>query len=340
MGISLLKKSKQGLVTAVATVALSFSSGIWASDNAEPNWYLHFDVKGLQSSALAKDNQPDDQKFKRFIGLMLGKDSINHLEFATAYGFSEDNKVVKLTGPFKNQRSAILQQWLVLGFDDKAQAGGVDIYQNTVEDIVHRVRKLAKAQGLIDDETDLEFSDDDREKAQSIVYAAMKSDNAIILSDNLAEIKRQLAVEQSLPELSSGSMFEVIVDVKKALMHGGINLEEMNDKALQFESISAKQLSQLSVSYAEKAGYSTLQLGLKADTEEVANNIKAIVKGIIAMKRFSISDPQVADLLNNIRFEQSGGDLLVTVSGPIDAFRQLTDDKKEKSVSMLSNTND
>lgn len=322
-------KRLSGLLTSLFAITVTLSSNVWSNDNKVPDWYLHLNVKGMQQSALVQHQPSDHQQAKQFINLLLGKDAIEQLNDVTAFGFGEERKVVRLKGNFENHKNNIVNQWQILGLTSNESHNKVEIYHNTANDILKRFHALAKAKGLIDPEDEFEVSEQDKQsKTPTVLYTAIASSQHVLVSDHLGELKHQLTQTTALPKQNPDSMFEVIVDVKKALLHGGVNIDGLEQSNFQFESISAKQLSQASVSYSEQGDYSTLQLGLSADTQEVANNIKAIAKGIIALKRFSNTDPAVNHLLNNIRFEQSGGELLMTVSGSVEAFKRLKDDRK------------
>lgn len=308
-------------------ISMSFGIfGVYASE-ATPNWYLNFDVQGLRNSEIIKQKSPDERKALKLMDLLMGKSSAKLIEHASAFGFSENEKILILSGKFQSQQSAILQQWQRLGFESKSSYQGTAVYQSLAYQALVEYKKLAEQEGLIGDDQEIDISPDDKDQ-QTIVYAAFNGQNQVIFSDSQNTLQRQLSDKATALKSNNDSIFEVIVDVKKALLHGGVNLDEMEQDSVKFESISAKQLSQFSVSYSEQGNYSSLQLGLKADTQDVANSIKAIVQGIVAMKRLSTSDAQVIDLLNNIRFEQSGGDLLMTVAGSADAFIKLTDDRE------------
>ncbi|WMS87023.1 hypothetical protein [Pleionea litopenaei] len=319
--VSVLKQASKWATAAVLSWSMISVSAEQKSNT--PDWYLNFDVAGLRSSEIMQHKADDQKKAEQLIDLLLGEASAKSVQRAYAFGYVEEHKVLILQGAFKSHANEIKQRWEALGFA-QVEAAPAGIYKVEAKKAIERFASMAKAKGLVDGDSDIQIDDKSSSEGPKFIYSTMLGEQHLVFSDDLTLLQMQQAA--TLPKMDGSSIFEVVVDVKKALVHGGVNIDDLNQANYQFESISAQQLSQVSVSYQEEGEYSKLQLGLKADTEEVANNIRSIAQGIIALKRLGTRDPVVLDVLNNIRFDQSGGDLLVTLAGPIASLKRLTDD--------------
>ncbi|NVJ51312.1 MAG: hypothetical protein HWE13_07840 [Gammaproteobacteria bacterium] len=321
--LSTIRYSLVGLITLSATWLGAETA---APSAAQPDWYFNFDVKSMRSSEIIKRKAVDEREAEKVLALLLGEKTAQAVHRAYAFGYADERKMLILEGDLAVHRSEILSQWEKIGFTPKTTIKQTEILTAEVNQSIDRIRAMAQKDGLLTAEENAKISISASEnKTPKDVFIALTKQGQIIFSDQLTMLEQQLTQPIAM-SAQSGAIFEVVVDVKKAMVHGGVNIDKLNASNYQFESLSAKQLSQVSVAYHEEGQYSILQLGLQADSEAVATNIRAIVGGILAMKRLGTKDPVVVDLLNNIRFEQSGGELLVTLAGSTESFWRLTDD--------------
>lgn len=304
-------------------------AAISSAETNESDWYLHLDVNGFHSSLLHKNTDAESRDGIKVIKLLFGENIYNKIDFATAYGSmkqEDGDKTLFIQGEFTDSKEQVLQRWQKLGFAKLNQAAKLTTYQANLKELVKNLYQDAKKAGLTDPDSDFEVSEIDAKDIDKLVYATFTPKNNIVFSNSEAQIEAWAKGEVNQVASDEQGLFEVVVDIQEAIMHAGINIDEQA-QALNFESISAKQLSQVSLSYNESGPDSELQLGLTAETTTTANKIKAIVKGLVALKSLTVNDPMIANLLSNIRYEQNAGELRVIMSGSVDAFRALIESK-------------
>ncbi len=334
---------KQNLQKALGYLALSATlfSGHAVADmsktetvTAQEDWYLHLDVQALRNSALAihvaNKEASETNLFKAFLDEEI-IDSVRYISFR-GYLNQDDNKVMLVEGAFdsKNNRTTLASKLADLGFDVSSIENGT-IYQSDTKSIIEHLRSVsqqvakqypedAELQSMAKDmQVKIDFEDKDNKP----VYLAFKSPTVIVASDNSQSVKHWLNTESQWTPTIQSNVFEVVVDVQKSLAHGGVNLnKESND--FQFESISAKQLSQVSGKYSENDGMVDIQVGLKTDSYDTATQIEAIVKGLLALKVLSNSNPEITRLLSNVQIERGHDSLTVSLSGPVESFKSLS----------------
>ncbi len=316
------------VLTLTTSILLQVPSAL--ANNSDHDWYLHMDIQGMKNSAIVQRENADSKDVIAVAKLLFGEKTYELLQSATAFGNIENDskrKVLLINGDFSN-REQLLAHWKTLGLNNGDTINQHQVYQIKVGDLFKNLHAAAKESGLIKskEEKDIDVVID-KPEAKAPIYVALQSTDTVIVSDEMSQVEKWLNKNPSESKVNTDGMFEVVVDVQKAMMHAGVNLDDETNN-INFESISAKQLSQVSVSYKENKAESTLQLGLKAESIEVASQIKMIVQGLIALKSLSNKNPEVAYLLSSIRMDQNGGDLLVTVSGSINAFKQLIEHTK------------
>ncbi|TQV84358.1 hypothetical protein [Aliikangiella coralliicola] len=315
-----------GLVIAASChISTSFAEIGQPSD-----WYLHLDVNGLQKSVLSQQVDVDSKKGIKFLKLLFGEQVFNKVEFITAFGNANQkkrDKALLVQGDFTVNKKQIRERLQQLGLTKSSEINQQAIHHGTLKKVLTNLHADAKKAGLIESDKDIKIKElTEKSEFKESVYAAFTHDDNIIFSNNISEIESLLQDKKASPAETQPGIFKVVVDIQKAMLHAGINLDE-EAQAFNFESISAKQLSQVSVSYNENDMDSELQLGLSAETTETATKIKSIVQGLVALKSLTVKNPAITNLLANIRFEQDAGELKVIMSGSVEAFKALLNGK-------------
>ena len=317
-------KTILGLVILAASQIVSATS----TTNDSSDWYLQLDLNGIKSSAFSNGIEQERKKSIEFLHTLFSEQVIDEIRHITAYGNiqkSGKKRTMIIDGNFAPYKQQIGQKWQQLGLEDKKESGEQTIYQGQAREVFKKLFQEAKKSGFVDKDADKKIERlDERPGLDKTVYAVFTPNSKIAIGDDLAEIEALLLGKKQVPGNSQAGLFEVVVDVQKAMMHAGVNLDE-EAQMFSFESISAKQLSQVSVSYNEDNMYSELQLGLSAETTETANKIKSVVQGLIALKSLTVKSTIVKDLLSSVRFEQSAGELRVIMAGSVDSFKALID---------------
>lgn len=321
---------KRVLTLSLVTTAQFQSSFIDANEQAEaiekPNFYVHMDIKALSASHLGDILFQQKSDGFALLNEVLGEDFVEQINYLSVQGNlqNDKSKLVLIEGDFSKNQDLITDKWQALGLTHKTQFNHNTIYSGQLKRIILKIKeaqdKLEQQNG--EENIDFDIHIESSQENEHILYSTFKTSNVIIISDNLASIKLWLSDEKQWQPSKQSNAFEVVVDIKKSLLHGAVNLDEMSDE-FQFESISAQQLTQVSATYNENNGDIELQLGLETTDDETANQIKSVVYGLIALKMLSNNDPLVNSLLSTVQLEQDAGNLLLNLSGSIESFQAL-----------------
>lgn len=318
------------LTVSLAATAQFQSIDAYASEQAaqkeQSDWYLHMDVKAFQNSSLADKFASEKADGLLFINTVLGEKLVEQINFITVQGNVNDdkNKVLLVQGDFSEDTSLLLNKWKELGFTNKTKFKENTIYSGDLKQLVLAIKETKdKLKQVSDEEKEAAMIIiESKEELDKVVYSAFKDEDTIVMSDNLASVKKWLDENKSWNPSKQSNVFEVVVDIEKSLLHGGVNLDEASQN-YQFESISAKQLSQVSATYNESNGYAEIQVGLETADSNTADRIKSVVYGLIALKTLSTQNTAVTNLLSTIQIEQDAGNLVARLNGPIESFQAL-----------------
>jgi len=328
-----MNKWFKGDLVASLVVSSQFQTDVFASEAslqaAQPDWYFQLDVNALKNSSLAAKVAAEKADAFGLLTAVVGEKLINDVNYVMVQGSAEENedKMVLLKGDFLRHQSVLIDKWKELGLTNKTSFNGQTIYHGPLKDLVLKIKETHDKMPVnIDDEqVEIEISKaGDFDDIDNTVYTALRADNSIIMSDKLANVKYWLSDDTEWKPSEQGGVFEVVVDIEKSLVHGGVNIDEASEN-FQFESISAKQLSQVSVTYSEDASDAEVQIGLRAEDMETASKIKSVAHGLIALMTLSNSDREINSILASIQFEQDGENLLFKVTGPIETLKTLLD---------------
>jgi len=295
-----------------------------------PDWYVHVDLKALKQSFLMKQATVNDQQLPVMINEIVGKRLNDNAEFLSFRGFMDETKgqVVLLKGNFSEPSVKKELQELIADIGFRPLGNGVyRAEEKDFEAFAIKTKDRLRAKKLVtitDDESmeiDVELTKE-RESKVKEVFAGFQSDNVLVFSNRQAQIKHYLASQSEWNPTSQSQVFEVVVDVQKSLMHGGVNIDE-SAQNFEFESISAKQLSQVSGTYKEREGMIDIEVGLQTDSLETAGKIEAVAKGLIALKMLSGSSQELNQLLSSIVFEREVDSLKILLSGPVESFEAI-----------------
>lgn len=294
-----------------------------ATNMTASDWYLHMDVNALKQSVIgqkiAEEKSEEISRIKKVLGSEL-VDKVNYLTIQGGVSHSKP-KIMLVQGDFVE--TALQQRLVKIGFELTEGLADKKIYSAKIKRLLLTVGEAVdKYDNLSQEEKKNLAKLDDAEELEKIVYASVSSANSLLISDSIETLKQWVENSPEQSAKQQTGVFEVVVDIENALLHGGVNIDNASE-AINFESISAEKLSQVSVTYNEVSGEAQLQLGLKSSSTQTATQIKSVVQGLVALKMLSESDPVIVDLLSSIQFEQNAGDLVVILSGPIDSFKAI-----------------
>jgi len=325
---SLYMKFLKPILTSAAVLSLAFSGTVQAGFE-QANWYLQVDMPAYNGSELSKKLVNEAGEEPGIILAIMGKDIAEQAKTVVLYGteLEEDGLSVLVEGKFAANKNAIVKFWQESGLTESKKVNGTAIYSGIYEPKElekHNTATTVDEDGNVvegSNKVNINFDKDNDTK----VYASIYSDSLIVMSKSAQEVESWLNNQYKWQPDAQQGVFKVVVDIEKALMHGGINLDEAQE-AIQFESISAKQLVQVSAKYQEFDNQAELQVGLQTKDFETANQIKSVVNGLIALQMLASEDQDMKNLLANLRIEHNGENILLTLAGPIDNFNRVLND--------------
>jgi hypothetical protein len=318
-----LKKTIASL--SLASLGLISSLAI-ASDSKPANWYVNIDVQQFQNSELSKHINIDDGEEVDVLSKILGQSVADKTKSITLYGSGDPDKgaTAVAQGDYDGRYNAIVENFQALGLTNKATSKYGVIYHGKLskEEFEKRFKQ---------DEIDIELdSKNESEEKPQITYASVKDNRYIVVSKSQAEVEAWLAGSQTWPSNANGAMFEVVVDVQQALLHGGVNLNAVND--IEFESISAKQIKQVSVQYSETNQIVDVEVGLESHTVQTANQVAAVIRGLVALQSLASDNKDLKQLASSLQVNQTGEKITLRLSGTAENFKNvLKDDEQDAS---------
>ncbi|WP_196137655.1 hypothetical protein [Aliikangiella sp. G2MR2-5] len=327
-----MKKQWVKIIGCALFVAALHSNGVGAAQLPDSDWYLHVDIASLKNSQLREkisiESQDGVAEGLNVANQLLGKSFVNNTRYLTAWGDIKDkgDKSIFVQGSYAGKQSEIVENWKKLGLTKEINFDNTIIYHGFLNEISLREETASNVKRSEGSATDSQLVVDSSAKQKDLreveLFAAFLSESEVIVSLREEVIKQWLRGDYTWKPQSQGNLFEIVVDVEKSMMHGGVNLEE-GAQSLNFESISAEKLKQVSGSYRENGSHLEFQLGLKAADMQSANKILAVVNGVLALKVLAENDPVALNLLNSIQISQDAESLLMKISGPVESFKAL-----------------
>jgi hypothetical protein len=115
----------------------------------------------------------------------------------------------------------------------------------------------------------------------------------------------------------------LVMQADRALLQGGANTSA--EIAGKWDSSVLKNVDAVALVVAENQGGLQIDAQLVANSAEVAMSVRNIVEGLVALKALSDSEGVVGDVLRNVRFENDGSVLHVSVPVAADQVEALKD---------------
>jgi hypothetical protein len=318
-------------IASFSLVSLGLISTLAMADDAKPaNWYVNIDVQQFQNSELSKHINIDDGKEVDVLSKILGQSVANKTKSITVYGSGDTNESATAVaqGDYAGRYNAIVENFQALGLTSKVTSKYGVIYHGLLskEELEKRFKQ---------DEIDVELDDEEgSEEKPQITYAGVKDSRYIVVSKSQADVEAWLAGSQTWPANANGAMFEVVVDVQQALLHGGVNLNAVND--IEFESISAKQIKQVSVQYSETNQIIDVEIGLESHTVQTANQVTAVIRGLVALQSLASDNKDLKQLAGNLQVNQHGEKITLKLSGTAENFKNVLKDSDDQDASETS----
>ncbi|NVJ59511.1 MAG: hypothetical protein HWE27_03930 [Gammaproteobacteria bacterium] len=300
-----------------------------SQQSAQDDWYLHMDIAALRKSLLGKKLESEQSDGQKIIDEFFGKELSERVEYISVRGQldKDDTKTLLIQGKFDEPalQKLLHSKMKDIGFKTLSNSKVLKAEEKDIEQYVERTIKTLEEKKLINSEdgekVNITIDKDDNDI--STIYLGYKSNNILVFSESAAVVEQWLTSSKQWQPQNNSQVFEVVVDIQKSLMHGGVNIDS-DSQNFEFESISASQLSQLSATYSENNGNIDIEVGLKTDSYETASQIEAVVRGLVALKMLSSAAPEANQLLRSMIFERNNDSLRLVLSGPIQSFEALS----------------
>ena len=298
-------KKLNKLIIVLVTMLLSVQSN--AVGMKEASWYLNLDVHQLTNN--------------EFVKYMHGKSENNdfdikqipkEIDSIIMYGDSRgsDDATVVINGDFS--QFSIYDFALDLIYKEEENAAKF-ITEKTVSHSNHDIQVLT-----IKDEK----KTNDESKTKDIYFAAINNDMSVV-GLNLDEVKSWIDNNYSVDDLSSGSIFSVLVNVESALAHMGMNLDKNSD---MLHSEIFKKVSEVSASVREVNDDMVLEVALTAVDAATATQLEQIISGLIAMNNLSGANDENqlhAMFMQNLNIEKNGNVIVINTFVSMDELKNM-----------------
>ena len=314
-------KFKQLAVAAGLFLAVSPLTS--AQSIQESDWYVQLDIQSLQNSQLRESVKPEANEGISIAESLLGEGFVKNTQYLTAFGDIKENnrKTVMARGNYAQSKTDLVKRFADLGLNEVSQIGGVEVYSGMLNELDIEHNSTTSVTTSKDSKVTV-IKIQENSPSKFYLNAAFLNDSTLVVSPDKEELSKVISNGTNWNPEKADSLFEVVVDVEKAIVHGGVNVDEASE-VVNFESISAKKLKQVSASYREFSGHVEVQVGLLAADTSTATKILSVVQGLLALKVLSENDPVVLNLLNGIQFEQNAESLRLVLSGPVESFKLL-----------------
>ena len=116
----------------------------------------------------------------------------------------------------------------------------------------------------------------------------------------------------------------VVLQADRALLQGGANTEA--EIGGEWDSSVLKNVDAVALVIAEDFGGLQISAQLTASTPEIADSVRNIVEGVVALKALDESDSDLGTILRQVRFESDGATLHMNVpltAAQIDVLKDL-----------------
>ncbi|MFK8010555.1 MAG: hypothetical protein AB8B80_00845 [Marinicellaceae bacterium] len=171
----------------------------------------------------------------------------------------------------------------------------------------------------------LEVDEEEGREGKKIkeVYFSKVNNQLSVISFQLNEVKNWLDNTYDGHSINNGELFSVVVDVKSALAHMGMNIDK-NTHMMQSEIF--QKVTQASFSISEVNSDMVLDVALTTTDEATAKQIEQIINGLVAMANLSGANDEnelQSAAMQNINIERKGTDILIS------SYVSIEDLKKE-----------
>jgi len=273
----------------------------------EATWYLTVDVNQVVNNELFKHlhSHPNE--------MSLNIEKIpKEIDTITMYGDSRgsDDATAVLKGDFS--QFSVYDFALNFIYHKKDNAAKLAT-ESTI--------RYASQDILVLEVKDENKSDDDRRNKE--IYFSAINDEISVVSLNLNEVKNWIDNVYSPIDINNGSIFSVLVNVRSALAHMGMNLEK-NSHMMHSEIF--KKVTEVSASVTEANDDIVIEVALTAADSATATQIEQVISGLIAMNNLSGAndDNQLhAIFMQNLTITKDDNAIMISTFAPIDELKNI-----------------
>ena len=271
-------------VSVLLTVGPAFGGQLLKNQvGAGANWVAHLDFEQLVKSQLG-----------RLIRAELAKEGLEEQlqGFQTIFSFHpiDDIRDVTIYGNGSDREKAVA---LFQGNFDKDKLVALVRMNPEYKEIKHGD---AVVHSWVDENKKDPNGPDQR------MYGCAYKDNMVVLGAGLEAVKKAVDVLRgSAPSASRGAFKQAALNAQGAFLQVAANA--VNDLAdHQNEAALLEQTDELGGAIGEHDGKFYVNLSLRAESEEVAQNVKKMLEGIIAFLTLAGSEqPTLAELANKLK---------------------------------------
>jgi len=326
-----MNRNSVAFIYMVVGLLLMMSHAI-ATIQPKADWYLHVNLEALENSPLMEiiDKKKERKEAEIFIKKIVGENFNKQVKTITLYGNHEATKkyTAILNGEFtKKSIDKMISGLNSLSASKKIKFHSKNIYYFKVKDI-HIDKKnwqintskgkakdtqsdVAKANIELDEEVEVYLTDIDNSK--------------IVVSNDKKELQKWILGKYNLKSIQNNGIFHVVVNLQQAMAHGGLKLGE-NHINVGFDSSLMKKISQFAFSVGLNKKNAHIEVSLQTIDNEVAQQLKNVVAGLIALKSLaSEEDQELQALIRNLNVDSKDNNIIIKSTISTDELKQLAE---------------
>ncbi len=306
-----------------ATLFITSSAALQASDALTPSWYVHADIAQLKQSSVKIDTiaEDDKQNLDTLIGKLFNGNLATQVQQVTFFGENIE----------KNKGNALLKGQFdtsdILAFTKSIQTKpnyqkqnfqGTEIYQWSV--VINGSDFVNKNTVKIDRASS---ANEHGEENLGTVYFAQLDNNQLLFSKNESSIKGLVSGKSRLFDITQTEPFKVVVNIKEALLHAGLNKNEAIEN-IEFDSAILQRMEQVSFKLSEQSDQVMLQAGLKTDNTIAAERIESLINGLLIIQMMASNvKPEVKELMGNLTTHVDGLNLIIKTQLSVNTLNKM-----------------
>jgi hypothetical protein len=299
-----------GLVLVLGVNAASLNIGELPEGS---NWFVHVNVELMRTST---------------IGQMMMEESLGEafreIEKETGVQFTDQIEGLTIFGGHLPPNNGAVVAHGGFSADTQSEMIGAMSKAGTYLEGDHLGQRYFAINDL-DGDNEKEFGHGSRHDHDDLLYVAF-GDDQTLFSQNLDAVKSFLDAGgylTGLPIADSSTL--LVIEADRAMLQGGVNTRVAQEDGNWDSSILAN-VDSIAAVLVDDNGAASFHADVRAKSPEIAESVRNIVEGLVALKALDSSDePAIGALLRSTKIRTDGSDITVDVFIDPELLNELID---------------